>query len=237
MRRVLLKLSGEALAGAAGFGIDAAILVRLAEEIAALRRSGAEIALVLGGGNLFRGAELAAGGLDRVTGDHMGMLATVMNGLAFRDVLRRAGAAAEVFSAVELPGMARRFVRDDAVACLQSGGIALFVAGTGNPFFTTDTAACLRGIEIGADAVLKATKVDGIYDADPIRHPGATRFDTLDFDTAIARELGVMDLTAMCLCRDHDLPIVVFDMNAPGALTRLLAGEKVGTRVSRRSPQ
>ncbi|MGA0839178.1 MAG: UMP kinase [Pseudomonadales bacterium] len=233
MRRVLLKLSGEALAGNGGFGIDPDVLRRLAEEIASLRQAGAQIALVLGGGNLFRGAALAAAGLDRVTGDHMGMLATVMNGLAFRDALRRAGAVADVFSAVELPGMARRFVRDDAVSCLESGGVAIFVAGTGNPFFTTDTAACLRGIEIGAEAVLKATKVDGIYDADPVRHPDATRFDTLDFDTAIARELAVMDLAALCLSRDHDLPIVVFDMNAPRALTRLLAGEKVGTRVSR----
>ncbi len=230
MRRMLLKLSGEALAGAAGFGIDPAIIDRLSADIAEVHRGGCQVGLVLGGGNLFRGAALAAAGLDRVTGDQMGMLATVMNGLAFRDALRRTGVEANVFSALELPGVAHRFERDQAVACLATG-IAIFVAGTGNPFFTPDTAACLRGIEIGADAVLKATKVDGVYDADPKIHAHAQRFQQLSYEEVLARDLGVMDLTAICLCRDHQMPIVVFDMFEARALTRLALGENVGTRV------
>jgi uridylate kinase len=231
VRRLLLKLSGEALAGDAGWGIEPRIVQRLVGEIAAIRQDGVQVGLVLGGGNLFRGAALAAAGLDRVTGDQMGMLATVMNGLAFRDLLRRSGVAAEMFSAIDLPGIAHRFHRDEAVAALQGGSVAVFVAGTGNPLFTTDTAACLRGIEIGADAVLKATKVDGVYDADPIGNLGARRFDRLDYDEVLARGLAVMDLTAICLCRDHAMPLVVFNMNEPGALTRLVKGEKVGTVV------
>lgn len=231
MRRVLLKLSGEALAGGAGFGIDPAIVARLCQDIAAARASGAEIALVVGGGNLFRGAALAAAGLDRVTGDQMGMLATVMNGLAFRDLLRQQQVPTTLLSAIELPGVAERFQRDQAVAALARGEVLVLVAGTGNPFFTTDTAACLRGIEIGADAVLKATKVDGIYDADPVKHATARRFEELTYDEVLQRDLQVMDLTAICLCRDHGMPLVVFDLQAEGALTRLLNGEKVGTRV------
>jgi uridylate kinase len=233
LRRLLLKLSGEALAGEAGWGVDPTIVQRLCNEIADVVRSGVQVGLVLGGGNLFRGSALAAAGLDRVTGDQMGMLATVMNGLAFRDLLRRTGVGSEVFTAIELPGVARRFNRDEAVALLESGAVAVFVAGTGNPFFTTDTAACLRGMEIGADAVLKATKVDGVYDADPARVPGARRFDRLDYDEVLARGLAVMDLTAICLCRDQDMPIVVFDMNDAGALARLARGERVGTLVAR----
>ena len=236
-KRILLKLSGEELMGDEGFGIDPKVLDRMALEIGQLVGIGIQVGLVIGGGNLFRGAALNAVGMDRVTGDHMGMLATVMNALAMRDALERAGITTRVMSAIPMSGMVEHYDRRNAMRHLRDGDVVIFAAGTGNPFFTTDSAACLRGIEIDANVVLKATKVDGIYDADPIRHPGASRFDTLDFDTAIARELGVMDLTAMCLCRDHDLPIVVFDMNAPGALTRLLAGEKVGTRVSRRSPQ
>lgn len=231
MRRLLVKLSGEALAGEAGWGIDPAIVQRLGSEIAAVVAAGVQVGLVLGGGNLFRGAALQAAGLDRVTGDQMGMLATVMNGLAFRDLLGRNGVEAEVFSAIDLPGVAARFRRDDAVAFLERGGVAIFVAGTGNPLFTTDTAACLRGIEIGADAVLKATKVDGVYDADPVGNPGARRFDRIGFDEVLARGLAVMDLTAICLCRDHGMPIVVFDMNEPGVLGRLVQGEQVGTVV------
>jgi uridylate kinase len=232
MRRLLLKLSGEALAGEAGFGIDPAVVARLCTDIAAARQMGAQIALVVGGGNLFRGAALAAAGLDRVTGDQMGMLATVMNGLAVRDLLRQVGVPALVYSAIELPGVAERFHRDTAVAALDRGEVAVFVAGTGNPFFTTDTAACLRGIEIRAEAVLKATKVDGIYNADPLLDRSAKRFDALTYDEVLQRDLRVMDLTAICLCRDHGMPLVVFDMAAAGALTRLLNGEKVGTRVS-----
>jgi uridylate kinase len=234
LRRLLLKLSGEALAGEAGWGVDPAIVQRLCNEIADVVRAGVQVGLVLGGGNLFRGAALAAAGLDRVTGDQMGMFATVMNGLAFRDLLRRTGVPAEVFTAIELPGVARRFNRDEAVGLLETGAVAVFVAGTGNPFFTTDTAACLRGIEIGADAVLKGTKVDGVYDADPAQVPEARRFDRLDYDEVLARGLAVMDFTAICLCRDQDMPLVVFDMHEAGALARLARGERVGTLVARR---
>ncbi len=235
MRRVLLKLSGEALAGSAGFGVDPAVVARLCGDIARAREAGAQVALVLGGGNLFRGAALQAAGLGRVTGDQMGMLATVMNGLAFRDLLRQVGVPATLYSAIELPGVAERFHRDYAVAALDRGEVTVFVAGTGNPFFTTDTAACLRGIEIGADAVLKATKVDGVYTADPKKDPAARRFEALSYDEVLARDLQVMDLTAICLCRDHGMPLVVFDMEAAGALIRLVNGDKVGTRIGRDS--
>jgi uridylate kinase len=232
VRRVLLKLSGEALAGEAGFGVDPAVVARLCRDIAQVSAAGVEVGLVLGGGNLFRGAALQAAGLGRVTGDQMGMLATVMNGLAFRDLLRQAGVPAILYSAVELSGVAERFHRDHALAALSRGEVAVFVAGTGNPFFTTDTAACLRGIEIEADAVLKATKVDGVYSADPLLQPDAERFDELTYDEVLARNLQVMDLTAICLCRDHDMPLVVFDMGSRGALIRLVNGEKVGTRIA-----
>ena len=231
MRRVLLKLSGEALAGAAGFGVDPSVVARLCRDIAAARDAGTQVGLVVGGGNLFRGAALQAAGLGRVTGDQMGMLATVMNGLAFRDLLRQAGVPSILFSAIELPGVAERFHRDQAVDALERGEVAVFGAGTGNPFFTTDTAACLRGIEIDAEAVLKATKVDGVYSADPHRDPDARRFDELTYEEVLARDLAVMDLTAICLCRDHGMPLVVFDMETEGALIRLVNGEKVGTRI------
>jgi uridylate kinase len=231
LRRILLKLSGEALAGSQGFGIDPGVVDRLCGDIARTIADGVEIGLVLGGGNLFRGAALQAAGLDRVTGDQMGMLATVMNGLAFRDLLRQRGVSTVLYSAIELPGIADRFQLDKVMAALGEGQVAIFVAGTGNPFFTTDTAACLRGIEVGADAVLKATKVDGIYSADPLKDRTARRFDTLSYDEVLERNLQVMDLTAICLCRDHAMPVIVFDMEAAGALTRLVQGEKVGTRV------
>jgi len=236
LRRVLLKLSGEALApGAAGesagFGIDPEILQSLAEEIRGLIEAGGEIAVVLGGGNLFRGASLQAAGMDRVTGDQMGMLATIMNGLAFKDLLTRAGLDATLYSALPVPGVVEGFSRDAAVASLEAGQIVICAGGTGNPFFTTDTAACLRAIEVDADAVLKATKVDGVYSADPLENPDAERFEELSYDDTLARQLGVMDLTAICLCRDHDMPIVVFDMNTKGALTGIFNGDKVGTRI------
>ena len=231
MRRVLLKLSGEALAGEAGFGIDPGIVRRLCVEIRDVVAAGGQVGLVLGGGNLFRGATLQAAGMDRVTGDQLGMLATVMNGLAFRDMLRAEGLPAEALSAVEIPGVVQKYQRDVAVSLLESGTAVLFVAGTGNPFFTTDTAACLRGIEIGAEAVLKATKVDGVYSADPMRNPDAERFDTLSYEEVLARNLQVMDLTAICLCRDHEMPVVVFDMGAAGTLTRIINGDKVGTQI------
>ena len=235
MRRVLLKLSGEALApeasGAGGIGIDPAVLDRIATEMAALLAAGGQPAVVLGAGNLFRGAALAAAGMDRVTGDHMGMLATIMNGLAFQDLLRRRGIGTALFSAMPVAGVAEGYSRDRAVAALQAGKVVILTAGTGNPFFTTDTAACLRAIELDADAVLKATKVDGVYSADPLEHPEAQRFDQLSYDEVLAKQLGVMDLTAICLCRDHDMPVVVFDMHTKGALTAIINGDKVGTRI------
>jgi len=239
LRRVLLKLSGEALAPVgsapgAGFGIDPEVLKHLALEIQGLIQAGGQLAVVLGGGNLFRGAALQAAGMDRVTGDHMGMLATIMNGLAFQDLLTRQGVKAKLFSALPVPGVAVGFSRDHAVAALEAGEVVIFVAGTGNPFFTTDTAACLRAIEVEADAVLKATKVDGVYSADPLVDPTAERFETLTYDDTLARQLGVMDLTAICLCRDHDMPVVVYDMNTKGALTAIINGDKVGTRINAR---
>ncbi len=237
MRRVLLKLSGEALAGEAGFGIDPGIVRRICLEIAAAMAGGVQIGLVIGGGNLFRGATLQSAGMDRVTGDQMGMLATVMNGLAFRDMLRAQGLPAQALSAVEIAGVVAKYERDLAVQLLESGSVVLFVAGTGNPFFTTDTAACLRGIEIGADAVLKATKVDGVYSADPMQHADAERFEEITYDEVLARGLQVMDQTAICLCRDQDMPLVVFDIGAAGTLTRIINGDKVGTRIVPVRPQ
>lgn len=235
MRRVLLKLSGEALAPASaesgGFGLDPEILDGLAAEMASLTAAGGQLAVVLGGGNLFRGAALQAAGMDRVTGDHMGMLATIMNGLAVRDLLTRRGLPVALFSALPVPGVVEGYSRDKVVAALDAGQIAVLVAGTGNPFFTTDTAACLRAIEVGADAVLKATKVDGVYTADPLKDPSASRFDELTYDQVLDAQLGVMDLTAICLCRDHHMPVVVFDMHTRGALTAIINGDKVGTRI------
>ena len=229
--RYLLKLSGEALAGEAEFGIDPEVVRRIGREVVATQQSGSEFGLVLGGGNLFRGAALARAGLNRVTGDHMGMLATVMNALAFRDVLQSLGARATVLSAIPMAGMVEGYSQPRAVDLIQAGHVVIFAAGTGNPFFTTDSAACLRGIEIGADIVLKATKVDGVYTSDPHIDASAQRFDRLSYDEVIARNLKVMDMTAICLCRDHQMPIVVFDMNAAGALQRIVLGERVGTLI------
>ncbi|HTL00041.1 MAG TPA: UMP kinase [Pseudomonadales bacterium] len=229
--RYLLKLSGEALAGEADFGIDPEVVRRIGREVVATQATGAEFGVVLGGGNLFRGAALARAGLNRVTGDHMGMLATVMNALAFRDVIQSLGARATVLSAIPMAGMVEGYSQPRAVDLIQAGHVVIFAAGTGNPFFTTDSAACLRGIEIGADIVLKATKVDGVYTSDPHVDVSAQRFDHLNYDAVIARNLKVMDMTAICLCRDHKMPIVVFDMNAAGALQRIVAGERVGTLI------
>jgi uridylate kinase len=229
--RLLVKLSGEALAGDSEFGLDPLIMRRLARDIAEGQKQGIEIALVLGGGNLFRGAALADTGLGRVTGDHMGMLATVMNALAFRDVLQAVGVATTVLSAVPIAGIVEGYAQQRAQQLLANGEVVIFAAGTGNPFFTTDSAACLRGIEIGADLVLKATKVDGVYSADPQVHPEAERFDYLSYDDVIAQDLRVMDLTAICLCRDHQMPVVVFDMASPGALGRIAVGERIGTLI------
>jgi uridylate kinase len=229
--RYLLKLSGEALAGEADFGIDPDVMRRIGREIVATQERGVEFGVVLGGGNLFRGAALAKAGLDRVTGDHMGMLATIMNALAFRDVLRSLGARASVLSAIPMAGMVEGYSQPRALDLMQSGHVVIFAAGTGNPFFTTDSAACLRGIEISADVVLKATKVDGVYTSDPHVDATARRFDHLGYDEIIARDLKVMDMTAICLCRDHKMPIVVFDMNATGALQRIASGDRVGTLI------
>ena len=231
MPRLLLKLSGEAFAAGATGGIDPTTVDRLAAEIRDVRELGARIAVVLGGGNLLRGAELAAAGMDRVTADHMGMLATCMNGLAFRDALVRAGVPARVWSGLVVPGVLPAYEVEAVRAALASDEVAVLTGGTGNPFFTTDTAACLRGLELNVDTVLKATKVDGVYTADPMIDAGAERFTELDFEEALARGLKVMDAAALCLCRDHRLPVIVFDMNTPGALTRIVQGDKVGTRI------
>lgn len=230
-KRILLKLSGEALAGEADFGIDPKVLSRIALEIGQLVGIGVQVGIVVGGGNLFRGAALQSAGLDRVAGDHMGMLATVMNGIAIRDALERNNIKTRLMSAIPMSGVVDHYDRRAAVRHLQSGDVLIFVAGTGNPFFTTDTAACLRGIEINANLVIKATKVDGVYDADPVKNPAAIKYDYLTFDEVLDKKLGVMDLTAICLCRDHNMPLTVFNMNKQGALLNLVVGEKEGTLI------
>lgn len=230
-RRILLKLSGEALGGAGGTGIAPEVLDRLTQEVGALVASGTQVALVLGGGNIFRGAGLQAAGMDRVTGDQIGMLATVINALAMADALKRAGTPAVVLSAIALRGVADPFDRNHAISHLEAGHVVLCSAGTGNPLFTTDSAACLRAIEIGAELVVKATKVDGVYSADPMVYPDATRFARLTFDEVLDRRLGVMDLTAICLARDHGLPLRVCSIEESGALGRLARGEEVGTLI------
>ena len=232
VRRILLKLSGEALMGDADFGIDPGIMARLAAEVASLVRKGVQIGMVIGGGNIFRGAGLAGGGMDRVTGDHMGMLATVINSLAMGDALRKTGLDARVFSALDMDQVCEPYARYRAVEHLQQNRVVILAAGTGNPFFTTDSAASLRAIEIGADLLIKATKVDGVYSDDPMKNPDARFYDRITYDRALDERLGVMDATALILCRDHDLPLRVMNINEPGALERLLAGENVGTLVS-----
>jgi len=230
-RRILLKLSGEALMGDEGFGIDPKILDRMAQEIKELIELDIQVGLVIGGGNLFRGAGLADAGMNRVVGDQMGMLATVMNGLAMRDALHRAFVNARLMSAIDLAGVCDRYNWADAISLLKSGRVVIFSAGTGNPFFTTDSAACLRGIEIEADAVLKATKVDGIYSADPVSNPDAELYSQLSYGEVLEKELKVMDLAAFTLARDHSMPIKVFNMNKPGALKSVIMGESEGTTI------
>mgnify|MGYP003970818539 FL=1 len=229
--RILLKLSGEALTGDADFGIDPKVLDRMAVEVGQLVGLGVQIGMVIGGGNLFRGAALSAAGMERVTGDHMGMLATVMNALAMRDALERANIPTRVMSAIPMSGVVEHYDRRTAIRHLNSGDVVIFSAGTGNPFFTTDTAACFRGIEIDADLILKATKVDGVYSADPEKDPNAIKFEKLSFDDVIEKKLGVMDLTAICLSRDHEVPIKVFNMNKPGALLNNVMGKQDGTLI------
>lgn len=230
-KRVLLKLSGEALMGRGEFGIDPKVLDTMALEIGQLKGIGVQVGLVIGGGNLFRGAALNAAGLDRVTGDHMGMLATVMNALAMRDALERANISTRVMSAIPMSGITEHYDRRHAIRYLSSGDVVIFSAGTGNPFFTTDSAACLRGIEIESDVVLKATNVDGVYNADPKQHPDATKYDKLTYDEVLDKQLGVMDLTAICLARDHDMPIRVFDMHKPGIMGQIIVGSNDGTLI------
>ncbi len=230
-RRVLLKLSGEALMGEAEYGIDPAMLKRLAEEIEQARVLGVEIAIVIGGGNLFRGAGLAQHGMDRVTGDHMGMLATVMNALALQSALEGIGVPARVMSAIRINEVCEDFIRRRAVRHLEKKRVIICAAGTGNPYFTTDTAASLRAIEVGADLLLKGTKVEGVYSADPISNPDAELYKQLSFDQALDDRLAVMDATAVVMCREQGLPLRVFSIYQPGAFVRILKGEEIGTLV------
>ncbi len=230
-QRILLKLSGEAL-GVDGVGIDPKVLDRTALEIGQLVGIGIQVGLVIGGGNLFRGAALSAAGLDRVTGDHMGMLATVMNALAMRDALERANIQTVVMSSIPMSGVVEHYDRRLAIRHLQEGDVVIFSAGTGNPFFTTDSAACLRGIEIEADIVLKATKVDGVYSDDPVTNPNATRFDAITYSKVLDDQLGVMDLTAICLARDHDMPLRVFKLDKHDALLNAVVSDAEGTLVT-----
>ena len=231
-RRVLLKLSGEALMGELDYGIEPKVIQRIASEIATARESGVEIAIVIGGGNIFRGAGLARAGMDRVTGDYMGMLATVMNALAIQDALEATGVFARVMSALQIHEVCEDYIRRRAIRHLEKGRVVILAAGTGNPFFTTDPAASLRAIEIGADILLKATKVDGVYDADPMSNLSAKRYDTVSFDKVLADKLMVMDATAIVMCRDNELPLRVFDLGADGALVKAISGGEVGTIVT-----
>lgn len=230
--RVLLKLSGEALMGDLDYGIEPAVIQRIAAEIATAQKAGVEIAIVIGGGNIFRGAGLARAGMDRVTGDYMGMLVTVMNALAIQDALESQGVFARVMSALQIHEVCEDYIRRRAERHLEKGRVVILAAGTGNPFFTTDTAASLRAIEIGADILLKATKVDGVYDCDPVDNPNAKRYDTVSFDKILADKLSVMDATAIVMCRDNDLPLRVFDLSRDNALTQAMSGENVGTLVT-----
>jgi uridylate kinase len=229
--RILLKLSGEALLGDEEYGIDAKILNRIAGEVCHVLAMGVQVGVVVGGGNIFRGAGLARSGMDRVTGDHMGMLATIINSLALQDALERLGNEARVMSALQVHDICEDYIRRRAVRHLEKGRITIFAAGTGNPFFTTDTAAALRAIEIGASVLIKATKVDGVYSADPLSNPDAQRYTRLSFDQVLADKLNVMDATAIVMCRENRLPIRVINQNDPDALSRLVAGEDIGTLV------
>jgi uridylate kinase len=230
--RILVKLSGEALLGAGDYGIDPAVLKRIAGELQDIVQMNVQVAVVIGGGNIFRGAGLARAGMDRVAADHMGMLATVMNSLALQDALESLGLHARVMSAIRINEVCEDYIRRRAVRHLEKGRIAVFAAGTGNPFFTTDTAAALRAIEISADVLLKATKVNGIYSDDPVRNPSAVRYPRLTFDRVLSDKLNVMDATAIVMCRDNRLPLRVFNLNNPGDLTRVVRGEEVGTAVT-----
>jgi uridylate kinase len=230
-KRILLKLSGEALMGDDAFGINRATIARMVDEVAEVTRLGIEVAVVIGGGNIFRGVAGGSVGMDRATADYMGMLATVMNSLALADTMNKAGLTARVMSAIAIEQVVEPYVRPKALQYLEEGKVVIFAAGTGNPFFTTDTAAALRGAEIGAQIVLKATKVDGVYTADPKKDPSATRYASISFDEAMGRNLEVMDATAFALCRDQKLPVKVFSIFKSGALKRVVLGEDEGTLV------
>ena len=231
-KRILLKFSGESVAGNDEHGIDPKILDQMADSVKSCRDLGTEIGIVIGGGNLFRGEKLNEAGMDRVAGDHMGMLATVMNGIALRDALERAGIKTRVMSAISMSGIVEHYDRRLAIQLLSDGFVVLFTAGTGNPFFTTDTAGCLRAIETQSDLMLKATRVDGVYDSDPEVNKDAKLFDELTFDEAITKNLKVMDATALTLARDHKLPIKVFNVNQQDALKNIICGKKIGTLIS-----
>jgi len=230
-RRVLLKISGEALAGKAGYGIDPAVLAGFASEMKEVHALGVEIALVIGGGNIFRGLQASAQGIDRATADYMGMLATVINALALQDAFEKVGVPTRVLSAIEMQQVAEPYIRRRATRHLEKGRVVIFAAGTGNPFFTTDTAASLRAMEIGAQVIFKATRVDGVFDADPMKHPEAVRFEQLTYIDVLTRNLQVMDATAISLCMDNRLPILVFNMMRPGNIKRAVTGARIGTLV------
>jgi uridylate kinase len=230
-KRVLIKLSGEALMGDLDYGIDAEMLKRVAMEIAEVVAMGVEVALVIGGGNIFRGAGLVQSGIDRVTGDHMGMLATVMNSLAMQDALEKQGMSCRVMSAIKINRMCEEYVQRRAIRHLEKGRIVIFAAGIGNPFFTTDTAGCLRAIEIHADSVLKATKVDGVYDSDPVKNPDAVRYESLSYDEVLTKNLQIMDATAIVLCRDNNLPLRIFNLSKAGTLPAAIRDKSIGTTV------
>ena len=231
-RRIVLKLSGEALAGTQGYGIDPPVLDRVGAEVRDVTELGVQVAIVIGAGNIFRGIAASAGGMDRATADYMGMLATIINALALQDSLEKAGLQTRVLSAIEMRAVAEPYIRRRAIRHLEKGRVVIFAAGTGNPFFTTDTAGALRAVEIGADAIVKATKVDGIYSADPKKDPMARRIEKVTYIEVLNRGLGVMDTTAISLCMDNKLPIVVFDLTRPGNIKRLVLGEPVGSVVS-----
>ncbi|ABG57864.1 UMP kinase [Cytophaga hutchinsonii] len=230
-KRILLKLSGEALMGEQKYGIDSQVLIRYANEIKAIADKGVEITIVVGGGNIYRGIEAAATGIDRVQGDYMGMLATVINCMALQSALENIGLDTRLMSGIKIEQVCESFIRRRAIRHLEKGRIVMFGAGTGNPYFTTDTAASLRAIEIEAEVVLKGTRVDGVYTADPEKDPTATRYTTITFDEAYAKGLNIMDMTAFTLCKENELPIIIFDMNRPGNLLKVLEGESVGTLV------
>jgi uridylate kinase len=235
-RRILLKASGEALMGAQNYGVDVKIARSIAGEIKAIHELGVEVAVVVGGGNIFRGVSESAGDMDRSSADYIGMLATVMNAVVLQDALEKAGVYTRVLSAINIPQVAEPFIRRRAIRHLEKGRVVIFAAGTGNPYFTTDSAAALRALEIKADVILKATKVEGVYTADPVKDPTATRYDLITYREVLEKQLKVMDASAISLCMDNDLPIVVFNMRTPGNIVRVVKGDAVGTRVCNEKP-